>query len=317
MNRTIRSLFLCSFSLVVWHVLTGSSARAETSIAPSRVLVVYNANWGDGDSDGVGDSLQVANYYASKRGVPAANLLGLNINLNFGPIRYDVTEYTRFYGEMIQPIRSKLAALGPANIDVILLCYGVPYNLGSTTSGTGFVAIDNVLMALNSWSPTTNDVRMLTNPYIATNPTFELDRPAFSHNAYKIAGKDMYLVARLDGMSALRAQNLVDQALYAERYLASGPGLFNGNVYVDSRNGGYTDASLAASAAVISGSYNTYDSADANIAYASHYLAGTGLPLKWENTSGSLSIGQPGTQYTDGTSALAAPRAQPPSRRPP
>src|SRR5262245_2254129 len=255
MDSTIKSLFVCSVALIVWCVFTGSSARAQTSISPSRVLVVYNANWGDEDADGVRDSLQVANYYASKRGVPPSNLLGLNITLNYGPIRYDQTEYPRFYSEMIQPIRDKLAALGPTNIDVILLCYGVPYNLGPSASGRGFVAIDNVLMALNNWSPTTHDVRVLNNPYIATNPTFELDRPAFSHDAYKIAGREMYLVARLDGMSALRAENLVDQALYAERYLAAGPGLFNGNVYVDSRNGGYTDASLAASAAVISGSY--------------------------------------------------------------
>lgn len=35
-----------------------------------RVLVVYNNN--------VPESLDVANYYASRRGIPATNLLGLN-----------------------------------------------------------------------------------------------------------------------------------------------------------------------------------------------------------------------------------------------
>jgi uncharacterized protein (TIGR03790 family) len=289
--------------------MVGGAAQTPTSIAPSRVLVVYNANLGDEDGNGVPDSLQVANYYASKRGVPAANLLGLGITLNFGPIRYDVTEYGRFYSEMIQPIRNKLQALGPTNIDVIVLCYGVPYNLGSDTSGTGSVAIDNVLMALNNWSPTTNNVERLNNPYIATSPTFETDRPAFTHDSYKISGQDMYMVARLDGMSALRAQNLVDQALYAERYLAAGNGLFNGNIYVDSRFGPYADAQLAANNAVISGSYGSNNSADLNMAYAEHYVAGTGLPLKWENTGNSVSIGQPGAQYHDGTSALTAPRA--------
>jgi len=308
-HRNIGSVAIWSLTLIAWcGAMMGGSAQAPTSIAASRVLVVYNANWGDGDGDGVPDSLQVANYYAVKRGVPAANLLGLGITLNFGPIRYDVSEYTRFYSEMIQPIRNKLEALGPANIDVILLCYGVPYNLGSDTSGTGFVAIDNVLMALNNWSATSNNIQRLNNPYVATKPTFESDRPAFTHD-YKISGQDMYLVARLDGMSALRAQNLVDQALYAERYLTAGSGLFNGTVYVDSRYGPYSDAQLTANSAVIAGSYSNYDSADANIAYSEHYVAGTGLPLKWENTAGSLSIGQQGAQYHDGTSAATAPRA--------
>ena len=309
-HRKIGTVATCSLALIaLCSAMIGGKAQVPTSITPSRVLVVYNANWGDHDGDGVQDSLQVANYYASKRGVPASNLLGLGITLNFGPIRYDVTEYTRFYSEMIQPIRNKLEALGPSNIDVILLCYGVPYNLGSDTSGTGFVAIDNVLMALNNWSPTSNYVQRLNNPYFATNPTFELDRPGFTHQSYKILGQDMYLVARLDGMSALRAQNLVDQALYAERYLAVGSGLFNGNVYVDSLYAAYTDAQLSASTAVTSGSYASYDSADANIAYAEHYVAGTGLPLKWENTASLVSIGQPGAQFHDGTSALTAPRA--------
>jgi uncharacterized protein (TIGR03790 family) len=287
----------------------GGAAQAPASITPSRVLVVYNANWGDGDEDGVGDSLQVANYYANKRGVPAANLLGLGITLNFGPIRYDVSEYGRFYSEMIQPIRNKLDALGPTNIDVIVLCYGVPYNLGSETSGTGFIAIDNVLMALNNWSPSSNDIQRRNNPYVATNPTFETDRPRFTHQSYKISGQDMYLVARLDGLSALRAENLIDQALYAERYLAAGSGLFNGNIYVDNLNGPYSDVQLSALSVVALGSFSNYDAADANIAYAEHYVAGTGLPLKWENAGGSLSIGQPGATYHDGTSALTAPRA--------
>ncbi|HVQ41745.1 MAG TPA: TIGR03790 family protein [Vicinamibacterales bacterium] len=309
-HRTFGSVAICSLVLIaLCYGMIHGTAQAPASLAPSRVLVVYNANWGDGDGDGVGDSLQVANYYASKRGVPAANLLGLGITLHFGPIRYDATEYGRFYSEMIQPIRNKLDSLGPANIDVILLCYGVPYNLGSDTSGTGFVAIDNVLMALNNWNSTSNNVQQLNNPYVATNPTFELDRPRFTHQSYKISGQDMYLVARLDGMSALRAENLVDQALYAERYLAAGSGLFNGNIYVDNLYGPYTDVQLTASSEVASGSYGSYLSADANIAYAEHYVSGTGLSLKWENTANSLSIGQPGARYNDGTSALAAPRA--------
>jgi hypothetical protein len=48
-------------------------------LSNTNILVGYNAAFtGDLDANGVQDSLQVANYYAAKRGVPAANLLGVN-----------------------------------------------------------------------------------------------------------------------------------------------------------------------------------------------------------------------------------------------
>src|SRR5579862_966251 len=56
----------------------GNNADAASSPTAAQVLVVYNTNWtGDADGDGVQDSLQVANYYVAKRGVPAGNVLGV------------------------------------------------------------------------------------------------------------------------------------------------------------------------------------------------------------------------------------------------
>ena len=52
-------------------------AQLDPWFDPARVLVIYNTSWPDGDGDGVPDSLEVAQYYAARRGVPAENLLGL------------------------------------------------------------------------------------------------------------------------------------------------------------------------------------------------------------------------------------------------
>ena len=98
--RTVGSLVTCSLAVIAWCCATiGGAAQPPTSIAPSRVLVVYNANAGDEDGDGVQDSLQVANYYAAKRGVPAANILSVNCTNDGGSNQYYyyTGEYPKFY----------------------------------------------------------------------------------------------------------------------------------------------------------------------------------------------------------------------------
>src|SRR5205814_257065 len=40
-----------------------------------------------------------------------------------------------------------------------------------------------------------------------------------------------------------------------------------------------------------------------------HYAATSGFPMKWENTTAGLSIGDSGATFSDGTIAATAPRA--------
>jgi uncharacterized protein (TIGR03790 family) len=304
-----------------------AASRTALAAAGDRVLVVYSSNWtGDLDGDGVQDSLQVANYYASKRGVPAANVFG--VACSTGVWNYYYTSYTDFYNEMVTPIKTKLTALGPANIDIILLCYGIPSIVPN--SAGGYVSLDNAMMGLNHWSAASNDFLTKTeangenNPYLEFNPTFGADHGHFDHAAYKFHGTEMYLVTRLEidlsdhsSVAGLyKTLSMVDQALYGERYISPQAGYYNGYAYVDSGNGQpggskYTDAYLAADPDVQTGSYNNYGLADKNMAFAERFVNNAGFTLKWENTPGGTrtTIGDQGAFYSDGTRALTAPRA--------
>ena len=86
--------------VVLWLLPVAAVRAASSSPTPSRVLVVYEANWPqDTDGDGVQDSLQAANYYVSKRGVPAANVLGVTCTNDSGnntSYYYYTGEYAKF-----------------------------------------------------------------------------------------------------------------------------------------------------------------------------------------------------------------------------
>jgi uncharacterized protein (TIGR03790 family) len=287
------------FEVILSMLLLASSAFAATSSpGPENILIVYNANTtADDDNDGVQDSLEVANYYALKRGVPPENILGLNCSTEYGYNDLGTAQV-----EVIQPIIDKLNDLGPYNIDIILMCYRTPY----AYYGNG-VSLDNILMGLNS--PSSGGF-MVNNPYLYANPIFAVDPGHFDHDKFKFEGSPMYLVCRIDGpLSVLGSLNLVDQALYADHFIGEAPGYYNGNVYVNSQGeeGPETDANLSTNPDVISGNYSGYASGDANMAYGEHYVLGAGLTLKWQNT-GSLS-GTDGAFYTDGSSATTAPQA--------
>jgi len=279
-------------------VLLGSS-RAQ-ALQPSSVLIVYNSNYTlDADGDGVQDSLEVANYYSAQRGVPSSNILGVACS------RSDqVPTYTELQTNIIQPIQAKLKTLGPKAIDVLLMVYGMPW----TYKGN---SLDNILIGLNLWSPTIDDITLALNPYVSYAPSFITGPGHFTHSI-TFEGTDMYLVTRLDGPNGpLGTMNLVDTSMYAETYLANVPGYFTGNIYVNSENrvrkAPYTDSFLSSNSSVQTGFYLDYDSSDLNIAYTEHYVLGSGFPLKWLEVGGV--IGTAGTKYSDGTSAATAPNA--------
>src|SRR4051812_46900954 len=102
----------CSKQTSVQEQATQSSTKVmavspTSSLQPSSVLIVYNSNYTlDDDQDGVQDSLEVANYYAARRGIPSANILGIAPSDSA-----DVPSYAELQSAIIQPIKTKLSSL--------------------------------------------------------------------------------------------------------------------------------------------------------------------------------------------------------------
>lgn len=280
-----------------------------SALSPGKVLVVYPTNGPDLDNDGKNDSKQLADYYVQKRGIPAANVLGVNISVIQVGYYYG-GEYSKFYADLVGPIKTRLAKLGPTNIDVILLVGAIP--LETRNAAGAPVSVDNSLMMLGALDANTDNIALQNNPYFKPTPTVGTDLGHFDHSKYKIGTSELYLVSRISSIDQ------VDQVIYAERFLSPLDGYYHGYVYVDSEYGQggngnvplYTDEYLAAQPRARSGNFGTTElEADMNIAFAEHYVRQSGFPLKWENTTNGLVIGQAGAKFSDGTSALTAPRA--------
>jgi uncharacterized protein (TIGR03790 family) len=248
----------------------------------ANILVVYNAGFtGDLDGNGVQDSLQVAQYYALKRGVPAANLLGVN------PSSDTQITYAQYKTEVAQPVQNKLIALGKTNINYILTIYGMPWKLDNNYS------LDNALIS-PEYSLTRSAVFSISNPYLELNPLYTTagvydagvsDRGHFSHSFAITGGHQIYLVSRLDGpvdtgLGIHRILNLVDQALYAEKYASLTPGYMNGTMYVSSPySNSFTIPTTDSD--IKGGVYSTATGSQKNIGYAARYAELFGMA--WKN----------------------------------
>src|SRR5882724_2839821 len=279
-NQT--ALLILSLSILAPSLAPASASGGD----PARVLVIYKINSIDKDGDGVGDSLQLANYYALKRGVPPTNLLGVTVSVS--SYYYGTSDYAKFQTDIVTPIKNRLSTLGAANIDILLLAGDLPTVVYNATSNS--VSMDNVLMGLYSLNTTTNNIYQSSNPYFAATPSFGADIGHFNHAAYKFNNSDMYLVTRLGSDDSLRGIDQIDQSLYADRFVSATAGFYNGNAYVESRFGQsdgsrYTTAYLAAQPAVQNGDYSSYNSADLNMAYSEQFVSLSGFSLKWENST--------------------------------
>ena len=325
----------------VWSVTDGvgtsTTATVTLNVGPSQpagasqVLVLYNANYtGDENTNGVQDSLEVAQYYMTQRGIPTNNILGLNCSRT---TYYATNEFAAFNSEILTPVKNKLAALGRTNIAIIVSSYMMPYGVPvydpyspvwTTASLDSELAIPYHWNAGN-WSvvggSATHTAFDTANPIAVPNPGFVNDPVHFipAQNLQSSLGTNMYLVSRLDGAGGvLRIKDLVDEALYAERYAYPTNGAFagpgggpaSGNIYVNSENrlGVATDYNLSTNSSVITGNWQGYIDVDVNIAWTEHYVGPAGFTLKWLKTNPVIGSTNAGF-YADGSSATNAPRA--------
>jgi len=235
---------LLGFAFLMLHVL----APAADLGGGDEVVVVYNSNWGD--------SKRVAQYYAERRQVPKAQILGLSLP--------ETEEMSReaFREQLQMPLarfleKNQLWQFAPrtlpatnghpertdwqvsaAKVRYVVLCYGVPSRIaadptlveeGAENTPSQFrrneAAVDNEL----AWLPHVKGKVRLTGPLV--NAVYGVTNATLLHPTNGIL-----MVARLDGPSADIARGLVDKALEAETN-----GLW-GRAYFDLRgitNGAY------------------------------------------------------------------------------
>jgi len=168
-------------------VETGSASwESARSPRPGEVLLLARK--------GSRDSLNVAQHYAERRGVPKENILELKLP----PIEQGLKP------QIIDDIRGHLLDNNLAGkIRVIVPCYGIQLRLGNR-------ALDSMLMDLfdrYTWG------RVMGTP-----------SPLFGRDEHFDPAWGLYLVSRLDGPNVEIARALVDKAMEAEKSVTAKSG---------------------------------------------------------------------------------------------
>ncbi|MEW6267133.1 MAG: TIGR03790 family protein [Thermodesulfobacteriota bacterium] len=106
-------------AILLANATFGFLARTGLALSPEDLLVVYNQN--------LKDSKAVAEHYALKRGVPATNLIGVNVSATEHVTR------SEFEKNLMEPLRNRLdGENGRSSGPSLLLVYGLPLKVSGT-----------------------------------------------------------------------------------------------------------------------------------------------------------------------------------------
>jgi uncharacterized protein (TIGR03790 family) len=184
-------------------------ARAQSAV---NVVVVAN--------DASPASVEIAEYYVSRRGIPADHLIRIRT------ITADQITRLQFATEIQAPIARWLTRHAAQDrILFIVLTKGVPLRIAGTPGRKGTSSsVDSELTVL---------YRRMTGQPIGPNgpvenPYFLGDKPIAEATRFSHATQDLFLVTRLDGFTTDEAKALVDRGMAA----ATG-----GRVLLDQRAG--------------------------------------------------------------------------------
>jgi uncharacterized protein (TIGR03790 family) len=188
---------------------TCTAARAQTGV---NVAVIIN--------DASPDSIEIGEYYARKRDVPASNIIHI-----LAPIEESITRAA--YGETVErPIVRALIERGIQDrVLYIVLTKGVPLKIAGRAGLRGDAASVDSELALSYRKMTGRDVGVTgtaENPYYAGTRALGEARP-FNRREH-----DVYLVTRLDGFTVKDVLALVDRGAAASR---------DGRILLDRRAG--------------------------------------------------------------------------------
>jgi len=224
--------------MVLGWTLLSTVSGALAAGAGNSVVVVYNRN--------LPESKALAEFYAGRRGVPAGQLFGADLNA-----ASEVMTRAEFRDKLQDPlfewlVKEKLFTRNPkkrtagveyrnligAKIRYLVLCYGIPLKIARDTEikeegmdkiqeqlrGRNEAAVDADLALL----PNSAEKFPLTGPVVS--PFYLSTNAGAFHPTNGIV-----MVARLDGPTVDIARGLVDKAMRAES-----DGLW-GHAYIDAR----------------------------------------------------------------------------------
>lgn len=165
-------------SFILWFALSLVLPAGVSAQTSDRVLVVANAN--------NAQSVALADYYISRRGIPTANRLLVKWHASDKADACTLAEYTQ---NISGPINARIVALG--RVDYIVLCRNLPSKISNISQ-----SVDSALAGCT--------LSKSANPYFSS-------KERFSAAHFK-----MYLVTRLDGRSWADSLALVDRSLAAQ-----------------------------------------------------------------------------------------------------
>lgn len=216
-HRQLAPDCFCLLLFLLWFGASSAAGQPATSPLAERVLVVYNTN--------IPASLEVADYYVSKRGIPAANKCAI------APSDNASVDWNDFATKVQTPIKSCLNALGKDRILYIVFTSQTPFRIHNVPTETGreLRALDSFIADL--WNDKVLDVTEITNhPYFAAAQSQgNVYPPVVSLADYRNqpGAQFIYSVWRLDAATTELAKGLIDKALQAEANGLQGQGCFD------------------------------------------------------------------------------------------
>jgi uncharacterized protein (TIGR03790 family) len=196
----------------------------------SHVMVVYNTNYAlDNDSNGVQDSLEIANYYMAARKIPPENICPINTSTSEEITRaqYDRTYDTSHLYANNTHIKQNLEECMTNrslkdDIWYIALAKGVPLKISAYYSSSyGTADYSSVDLAVSLLFNNCSIVWRFENPYYGKDSDLNLDE---RFRRFRYNGTDMsankfnlsYLVTRLDGYNVTQVLGMIDRAVHAD-----------------------------------------------------------------------------------------------------
>lgn len=289
------SRWCISFLIVGLALMAGARADGETTEELARrVILLANAN----DPE----SVQLAEYYAAKRGVPAENIVALPLS------RGETIPWAEFTSTLFNPLQAWLVergwvdgigmdltdefgrrkyAMSGHSISFLVVCRGVPLRVGNEAAWLqndqaqklprqfqrNSAAIDSELTVIAaSGTP--------VNAFIP-NPLFRLENPL------EMQLDQIVRVSRLDGPSFAVARDLVDAAVEVERtgligraYIDRGGPFKHGDAWLETAEKTARAAGWDVASDTKRGTMEMTDRADGMAFYFGWYTGGVNGPFK-------------------------------------